>query len=128
MRALQHVIICGKRQTGFERAIALGFVAIELPEEEIGVCNFEVVRRELSLVLEEHVAIREDGTVFTTAPDDVVDRVDALDVHRQALETVRDFSRNWIALESTDLLEVRELGDFHAVDPNFPTEAPSAAR
>ena len=47
MRALQHVIICGKRQTGFERAIALGFVAVEFAEEEIGVCNFEVASTEL---------------------------------------------------------------------------------
>ena len=50
----------------------------------------------------------------------------ALDVHRQAFQAVRDFNGNRFNVDTTNLLEVGELRYFHAVQPNFPTEAPSA--
>ena len=53
---------------------------------------------------------------------------DALHVHRQAFDAVGDFARNRLAFEAADLLEVGELGDLHAVQPDFPAQAPGAQR
>src|SRR5260364_18413 len=39
-----------------------------------------------------------------------------------------DFSEHWRAVQSADLLEVGELGDFHTVQPDFPTQPPRAER
>src|SRR3546814_658206 len=58
------------------------------------------------------------------SPDQVVDGLDFLDVHRQPLEAVSDLAGDRPAFETADLLEVRELRDFHAIQPDFPAEAP----
>ena len=51
-----------------------------------------------------------------------------LKVHGQAFETIRDFARDRLAFQATNLLEVGELRHFHAVHPDFPTKTPSAKR
>src|SRR5690606_22099544 len=58
--------------------------------------------------------------------DQVVHRIDALQVHGQAFQAVGDLAGHRIALDAADLLEVGELGDFHAVEPDFPPQAPGA--
>ena len=121
MRALQHVIVSRKRQACFERAQAFLFVAIEFTEEQIGIGHFEVIGREFALVLQEDIAIGEDRPIRRTRPYQIVDRVDALNVHGQTLETIGDLCRNGIALEAAHLLEVGELGHLHAVEPDFPS-------
>src|SRR5690606_27467682 len=68
------------------------------------------------------VAVRAFG------PDQVVHAFDALQVHGQAFEAVGDFAGGGRAVQAADLLEVRELGDFHAVEPDFPAQAPGAQR
>jgi hypothetical protein len=72
----------------------------------------------LHFVLVEHVAVGglAQGAV---RPDQVVDAVDALNVHGQTLETVGDLAGDRLALEAANLLEVGELGHFHAVQPHF---------
>ena len=117
-----------KRQARFEGAQALGLAVVELLEQEVGVGHLEVIARILTLVFEIDVAVGEDDAVLATAPHDVEHAVDALDVHRQTLEAVGDFHGNGAALEAADLLEVGELGHFHAVDPDLPTKAPCAQR
>ncbi|MNI32956.1 hypothetical protein D3C73_868820 [compost metagenome] len=51
-----------------------------------------------------------------------------LQVHGQALQAVGDFTRGRRAIQAADLLEVGELRDFHAVQPDFPAQAPGAQR
>src|SRR5262249_58045692 len=62
------------------------------------------------------------------APHQVVHRIDALQVHGDAFQTVGDLTRYRAAVQAADLLEVGELGDLHAVQPHFPAEAPGAER
>ena len=49
-----------------------------------------------------------------------------MQVHRQALNAVGDFAEYGRAVDAADLLEIGELGYFHAVEPNFPAQAPCA--
>src|SRR5690606_6635333 len=63
---------------------------------------------------------------LAVSPHQVVYRVDALQVHGQALQAIGDLTGHRVALDATDLLEVGELGDFHAVQPDFPTQTPGA--
>ena len=50
----------------------------------------------------------------------------ALQIHGETLDTVGDFTKYRGAVDTADLLEVGELGYFHTVEPNFPTQTPSA--
>ncbi len=88
----------------------------------------EVVGRELALVLEEHVAVRDALGAGAPVVVEVVHVLDALHVHREPLEPVRVLHRHRIALDAADLLEVRVLADFHAVAPHFPAQPPRAQR
>ena len=51
-----------------------------------------------------------------------------MQVHGEAFQTIGDFTRDRLAFQTAHLLEVRELGDFHAVHPDFPAQAPGAER
>jgi hypothetical protein len=51
-----------------------------------------------------------------------------LQVHGEALDSVRDLTGDRIALDPANLLEVGELRDLHAVQPHFPPQAPGAQR
>ena len=77
----------------------------------------------LDLVLEVDVAVGDAVRKLQ-----VIHRFDVLQVHRHALETVRDLASDRIAVEAADLLEVRELRDLHAVEPHFPAQPPCAER
>src|SRR5256885_11826777 len=63
-------------------------------------------------------------SVVSLAPQDVVDALDTLQVHREALEAVGDLAGHGAAVEAADLLEVGELRDLHAVQPHLPPQAP----
>ena len=128
MAALHYAVIGGKRQVGVKAGVALRLVLVELLAHEINVGNLEVVCRELALVLEEDVAIGHGRAVRQVAPYDVVDRVHALGVHGDALETIGDLDGNRVDLDATNLLEVGELRDLHAVHPHLPAKAPGAQR
>ena len=75
----------------------------------------------------ENIAVG-DGALRAVRPDQVIEAVDALQIHRDALDAVGDLAGHRIALEPARLLEVRELRDFHAVQPHFPAETPCAQR
>ena len=61
---------------------------------------------------------------FTAVEIQVEDRVDALHIHRKALEPIGDLARHRRAFETRHLLEIGELRDFHAVAPASPSRAP----
>ncbi len=75
----------------------------------------------------EHVAVG-GFTQRAVAPDQVVNAVYALNVHGQTFQTVGDFTGDWLTFQTTHLLEVGELGHFHAVQPHFPTQTPGTQR
>ena len=75
----------------------------------------------------EHVAVG-DAPGFGLAPEDVVNALDSLQVHRQPLEPIGDLARHGAAVEAAHLLEVSELRDLHAVQPHLPPEAPGSER
>ena len=52
--------------------------------------------------------------------------VDALQIHRDALESVGHLGGNRPALQAAGLLKIRELGDLHPVEPDLPTQAPGS--
>ena len=64
MGALQHVVVGWQRQTLRQNAVAFCLVTVKFAEKQIGIGNFEVISRELFLVLQENVAIREHGTII----------------------------------------------------------------
>ena len=59
-------------------------------------------------------------------PFEVIDIVYFLNVHRDTFETVGDLYGDRMLIDTADLLEIGELGDFHAVEPDFPADAPCA--
>jgi hypothetical protein len=61
-------------------------------------------------------------------PDQVEDVLHPLQVHGQALDAVGDLAEYRLAGQRTDFLEIGELSDFHAVQPDFPAESPGAQR
>ena len=71
-----------------------------------------------------HVAVGDGVAVQRFCPNEVIDVFHALQVHRQAFDAVGNFAEYGRAVDAADLLEVGELGYFHAVEPNFPTQAP----
>ena len=84
----------------------------------------EIVGAEFPLVLQEYVAIAEAGAVEIQ----VIDVLDALDVHGQTLQPVGDLAGDRVAVEAADLLEIGELSHLHAVAPDLPAQAPGAQR
>src|SRR5580704_7663465 len=94
----------------------------ELPQHgDVG--QFEVVFRKLALVLKTHLAIADAGR-----PLDVVDAVDILQECDDALEAIGELGGDEVEIESTALLEVGELRDFHAVEHDLPADAPGTQR
>ena len=59
-------------------------------------------------------------------PAEIPDVLDILEVHRQSLKAVGDLNGHRLAVETPALLEVGELGHFHAIQPHLPTHTPSA--
>nr|BFE70957.1 hypothetical protein GCM10020092_042580 [Actinoplanes digitatis] len=46
--------------------------------------------------------------------------------HDDAFDAVGDLDGGWVEAEAAGLLEVGELGDLEAVEPDFPAQAPGA--
>ena len=78
---------------------------------------------ELDLVAPPDLAVRE-----RVVPHHVVDRVHLGQEHRDALEAVGDLGGHGREVDAAGLLEVRELGDLHAVHDDLPAHAPGAER
>ena len=125
MRCLDHHFVGGQRQFGGHQTVGFAFVEVEQFQQFFDVGVFEVVGRLLDLVLMEHIAVGHlaEGAIGV---HQVIDRIDALQIHGQAFQTIGNLARHRIALDATDLLEIGELGHFHAVQPDFPAQAPGA--
>ncbi len=127
MRGLEHPLVGRQRELDLEHPQALFLMGVELPEQLVDVGVLEVVLRLLDLVLVVDVAVRH-AAERAVGPDEVEHALDALQVHREALEAVGDLAHHGPAVEPAHLLEVGELRDLHAVQPDLPAEAPGAER
>ena len=83
--ALHDAVICRQRQLALQAGMALGLVVVKLLTHHLDVCDLKVIGTELALVLKEHVAIGHGRAVGQVAPHQVVDRVNALRIHGNAL-------------------------------------------
>ena len=128
MAALHDAVICRQRKLALQAGMALGLVVIKLLTHHLDVGDLKVVGAELALVLQEHVAVGHGRAVGQVAPHQVVDGVNALGVHGDTLEAVGDLDGHGVDLDATYLLEVRELRDLHAVEPDLPAKAPGTER
>src|SRR3989338_9613251 len=94
----------------------------ELPGRQIEAAVEDVLRL-LDFVAKPHVAIFHAGRPF-----EIVDAVDPLQHHRDALEAVGQLSGDGRQLDAACLLKVRELCDLETVKKNLPPDAPGAER
>lgn len=85
---------------------------------------FKIVGRLLALILQVDVAVGDLRAVRCDGPDQVIDAVDVLQVHGDALEAIGELTGDGVALQAAGLLEIGELGHLHAVEPDFPAQAP----
>ena len=125
MRGFQRLFVGGQRQPGFCQLQRHFFGRLELGKEAVHVGVFEVVGGLLAFVLVIDVAVADDA-LRRGRPDEVVNAIDVLQVHGDALQAVGQLAHDGFAFQPARLLEVGELRDFHAVYPHFPAQTPGA--
>src|SRR5680860_551940 len=111
-----------------EQRFALGFGIAKILEQLGCVGMLEIEAGIFLLALQEYVAIGDLVVALAAIEVEVVDIVDALHIHGQALQPVGQLAGDGIAVEAADLLEVSELRHLHAVAPHLPAEPPGAER
>src|SRR5205823_15004965 len=73
VRALQAVIVRGKRKLLLDQAASLALVLVEEAQQPVGIARVEAVLALLPLVLPEGVAVGEPAAIGVRAEDQVVD-------------------------------------------------------
>ncbi len=63
------------------------------------------------------------SVTYLIVPFQVIDVVNTLQVHGNALQTVGQLYRYGIQLNAARHLEISKLGNFHTVQPNLPAQA-----
>jgi hypothetical protein len=129
VRGLHDLLVGRQRELQRDQALRFRFVVGKLGEQQIGVGMLEVVGRLLHFVLVVDVAVGQAfrfPIFFPLGPDQVVHVFHALQIHGQAFDAVGDFAQHRLAVQAAHLLEVGELRHFHAVQPDFPAQAPGA--
>src|SRR5699024_5182272 len=101
---------------------------IKMLQQDGGGCPFEVIGGLFELILVKDITVGQDAPVGGSGPYQVVNALDLLQVHGQPLQPVGDFAHGRVAVQAANLLKIRELCDLHAVEPDFPAQAPCAQR
>src|SRR6056297_1623836 len=127
VRGLEHLLVGGQRQRARQQRGAAGLQLVELAKEDLHVGLLEVVGRHLHLVLVVDVAVA-DLPQRPVGPAEVEYAVHPPQVHGDAFQPVGDLAGDRTAVQPPDLLEVGELGDLHAVQPDLPPQAPGPQR
>ena len=91
--------------------------------QTLNVSMTEVVTTMLDLGLKTQITIGE-----ILVPGDVEERFHALQRQCNAFQTVRDLHGNHIHRLAAGLLKIGELRDLLTIEPDLPTQAPSAQR
>src|SRR5690348_1797424 len=85
----------------------------EVCDEAVGVCEFEIIGRELPFGALEDLTISDALGPRRAVVVEIEDTLDTLNKHPQSLEPVGQFGRDRLAVDPADLLEISELADFH---------------
>jgi len=97
------------------------FVSIKQFAQHGNIGHFKIVSRKFYFTAVMNV------TVFDfIRPLQIINVVDALDIHGNAFRAVSQLGADGTAVETAHLLEVGELGNFHAVEPYLPAQSPGA--
>src|ERR1051325_8027737 len=123
VRALQRPVVRRQHERLRQAPLRLGLVRVEELPVQGDVGDFEVVLRELVLVLLAHRPVAE-----AAPPLDVEDRRLPRQEHGQSLAAVGDLRADRREIDAAGLLEVRELRDLHPVEQGLPPHAPRAER
>ena len=92
-----------------------------LLEKHFRIGIFKIVVRIFDFVLMENIAVRHTVSVKIQ----IINVFNALNIHCQTFQTVRQFGANRGTFKTAHLLEIGKLRHFHTVAPNFPAQAPS---
>ena len=127
VRSFEHLFVSRQGQSSFDHALAFAFAHVELVEQGFDIGVFKVIGGLLDFVLVVNVTVSHHA-LRAFCPHQIVDALHVLHVHGEAFQTVGDFTADRAAIQPADLLEISELGHFHAVEPYFPTQTPRAQR
>jgi hypothetical protein len=116
-------IIRRQRKPGGQQPFRFVFEPLKRLSQQIHVGHLEIIGRKFDFRLVMNRAIRDP-----IGPHQVEDIVDVLQVHRQAFRPIGDLDGDRLQLDAADFLKIRELCDLHAVEADFPSEAPGAER
>ena len=117
--ALQVVIVRRHRQPGLQAAPGLALVGVVHRLEGVHVGDLKVVVTVLDFAAQEDVFVGDGGAVIH-----LPDAVGTLQGQGDAVQAVGDFHRHGVERQAAGLLEIGELGDFLAVQPHLPAQAP----
>ena len=119
VRALEDVRVRRDRQPHVDEPLRLGRVALEEVAVGLDVGVVEVVARHLVLALPERLAVADPLRVLH-----VLEVRHALERHHDPLDAVGQLDGDGVEILPAHLLEVGELRDLHAVEPDLPAQAP----
>ncbi len=129
VRALQGVLERRPDQPGLEQRrgeLEIAFEQVAVKRAELRARNLHLPEHVLRLL--DFLAQPDLGVFHAGRPLEVVDAVDPLQDHRDALEAVGELGRDRRELQAAGLLKVGELRDLHAVEHHLPADAPGAER
>ena len=95
-----------------------------MAEQCFSIGMLKVIGGLFHFILMKHVSVKYLAA-WPFGPDEVVDTLNALQVHRESLKAVGDLAGCRCAIQATHLLKIRELRDFHPIKPDFPAQSPS---
>ena len=101
--------------------LGLGLEEVVHLAQPLDVRDLEVILAVVDFGLKEDIAVGVDAV-----PVDVPHAAHALEEHDDALKPVGDLHRGRVQHLAARLLEIGELGDLQAVEPDLPAQAPRA--
>src|SRR5215469_12147416 len=124
MTRFQALVVRGQRETAADQSPALLLGVSEMRSKKLSICKLEIVGREFHLRSLENLPIRDQGRSRSPVVVEIEDAFEPLDEHRQPFEAIGQLGRNRVTVDAADLLEIGELADLHAVEPDLPTQPP----
>src|SRR5271166_5654804 len=126
MARFEALVVGGQGQSPVDQPPALVFGIGEMRDKPGSVGKLEIIGGEFPLGALEDFAVGDASGPADAVVVEIEDARDTLYIHRQPLEPISQLGRNGIAFKTADLLEIGELADLHAVEPNFPSKPPGA--
>src|SRR5690554_1789081 len=100
-----------------KKARHLALIIIEEALVELDVRALKIIGRPFPFGALQDLAVADAGCPF-----ELVDVVDVLEVHRDALKSVRELARDGLTVDAAALLKIGELADLETIEPDLPAE------